>query len=131
MGHSAGGHLTAMMLEHPIVTAGLAISGIYDLGPIRDTYINERLLLSDEDIAALSPIRVPSMNKPLAIAYGTDELAALVRDSRQYHAHRSRSHHPGQLIPIPKANHYTILDELRSPSGILTRTAVRLLKDVA
>ena len=41
-GWSAGGHLTALLLDHPSVRAGLAISGIYELGPIRDTYLNER-----------------------------------------------------------------------------------------
>src|SRR6202008_3266091 len=35
-GWSAGAHLTAMALDHPVVAAGLAISGVYDLGPIRD-----------------------------------------------------------------------------------------------
>ena len=38
--HSAGGHLTAMALGHPVVAAGLAISGVYDLAPIRDTALN-------------------------------------------------------------------------------------------
>ncbi len=36
-GWSAGGHLTAMCLDHPSVVAGLAISGIFELGPLRDT----------------------------------------------------------------------------------------------
>jgi len=71
------------------------------------------------------------VNKPLAIAYGTAELAVLVDNSRQYHAHRAQSHHPGQLIPVPNANHYTIMEELRSPKGILTRTAMRLVEDAA
>jgi len=57
-GWSAGGHLTAMTLDHKSVRAGLAISGLYDLGPIRDTYLNERLKLTDEEIATLSPLRL-------------------------------------------------------------------------
>ncbi len=36
-GWSAGGHLTAMGLAHRSVVAGLAISGIFELGPVRDT----------------------------------------------------------------------------------------------
>jgi acetyl esterase/lipase len=36
-GWSAGGHLTAMGLTHPAVKAGLAISGVFELGPVRDT----------------------------------------------------------------------------------------------
>ena len=130
-GWSAGGHLAALLLDHPSVTAGLAISGIFELGPIRDTYLNERLKLTDEEIATLSPLRLPGVGKPLAISYGTAELPALVRNSREYHAHRSRSHQPGQLIPIPNANHYTGLESLRSPNGILTRTAMRLVEDAA
>jgi arylformamidase len=130
-GWSAGGHLTAMALDHPSVRAGLAISGIYELGPIRDTYLNERLKLTDKEVAALSPLRLPGVGKPLAITYGTAELPALVRNSREYHAHRARSHAPGPLIPVPRANHYTIMEELRSPNGILARTVMRLMEDSA
>ena len=47
-GWSAGGHLTAMALSHRGVTAGLAVSGVYELGPIRDTGLNDKLNLTDE-----------------------------------------------------------------------------------
>lgn len=130
-GHSAGGHLAALMLDHPSVTAGLASAGIFELGPIRDTYLNDRLKLTDEEITGLSPLRLPSVRKPLAITYGTAELPALVRNSREYHAHRAQSHCPGQLIPVPNANHFTILEEIRSPNGILTRAVMRLMEDTA
>jgi hypothetical protein len=130
-GWSAGGHLTAMVLDHRSVRAGLAISGIFELGPIRDTYLNERLKLTDEEIATLSPLRMSSVSKPLAITYGTAELPALVGNSREYHAHRARSHLPGPLIPVPNANHFTIMEELRSPNGILARTVTRLVEDSA
>ena len=130
-GWSAGGHLTAMALDHPIVRAGLAISGLFELGPMRETYLNEKLKLTDEEIAKLSPLRLPGANKPLAIAYGTAELPMLVANSRDYHAHRAAAHLPGPLIPVANANHYTVMDELRSPNGILTRTALRLLEDAA
>jgi len=129
-GWSAGGHLTALMLNHPGVVAGLAISGIFELGPIRDTYLNEHLQLTDDEIDTLSPLRLASASKPLAIAYGTAELDALVQNSRQYHAHRAQSHHSGPLIPVGGANHYSIMEELRSPNGTLTRTAMRLIEDL-
>jgi arylformamidase len=128
-GGSAGAHLTAMTLDHPSVRAGLAISGIFELGPIRDTYLNAALKLTEEEVTALSPLRLPSVGKPLAISYGTAELPALVRNSREYHAHRAQSHVPGPLIPVPNANHYTIMEELRSPHGILTRSVMRLMED--
>ena len=120
-GWSAGGHLTAMELGHPSVIAGLSISGVFELVPIRDTDLNERLLLTDEEIVALSPLRLPVVNKPLAIAYGTAELPPLVSDSRNLHAKRAAAHAPGVLVPVPGADHFTIVHELRDADGILTR----------
>ena len=125
-GWSAGGHLTAMCLDHPSVVAGMAISGIFELGPVRDTYLNERLRLTDEEIAALSPLRLPVVHKPLAITYGTAELPPLVSDSRDLHAKRAMAHMPGVLIPVPGADHFTIVHELRDPDGVLTRQVLLL-----
>ncbi|HQT76025.1 MAG: alpha/beta hydrolase [Rhodospirillales bacterium 20-64-7] len=126
-GWSAGGHLTAMCLDHPLVKAGLAISGVFELGPVRDTYLNEKLRLTEDEIVSLSPLRLPPVAKPLAIAYGTDELPPLVSDSRDLHALRSAAHLPGALIPVPGANHFTIVHELRDHDGLLTRHLPLLL----
>jgi len=54
-GWSAGGHLTALCLGHQRVSAGLAISGIYELGPIRDTNLNDKLLLTDISYTLVDP----------------------------------------------------------------------------
>ena len=125
-GWSAGGHLTAMCLGHPRVSAGLAISGIFELGPIRDTYLDEKLQLTDVEIEQLSPLRLPMVGKPLAITYGTAELTALVNDSRNLNAARSAAHLPGALIPVAGANHFTIVHELRDADGVLTRQLMAL-----
>jgi arylformamidase len=126
-GWSAGGHLTAMCLGHPLVKAGLAISGVFEMGPVRDTYLNERLRLTEQEIVSLSPMRLPQVDKPLAFAYGTGELPPLMSDSRDLHALRSAAHLPGALIPVPRANHFTIVHELRDQKGILTRHLPLLL----
>lgn len=128
-GWSAGAHLAAIHLGHPAVVAGLAISGVYDLAPIRDTYLNDKLNLTDDEIATLSPLRLPVTDKPLAIAYGTRELPALVRDGRNLHALRSAAHAPGPLLPVPGADHFSILNEFRRPDGLLVRAAQSLLGD--
>ncbi len=125
-GWSAGGHLTAACLGHARVSAGLAVSGIYELGPIRDTYLNEKLRLSDREIETLSPLRLPMVNKPLAITYGTAELPPLVADSRHLHAMRAAQHLPGALIPVAGADHFTITHELRDADGELTRQLMLL-----
>ncbi|MBR1237055.1 alpha/beta hydrolase [Bradyrhizobium sp. AUGA SZCCT0182] len=126
-GWSAGAHLVAMALDHPHVAAGLAISGVYDLAPIRDTGLNNALKLTDLEVAQLSPLRLPAVHKRLDIAYGTAELPALVFDSIQLHEARVAAGAPGRLVPIEGANHFSILGELRRPDGALVDIARKLV----
>ena len=126
-GWSAGGHLTVMALLHQRVAAGLAISGVFELAPIRETYLDEKLHLTDQEVATLSPLRLPAVQKRLAIAYGTNELPALVADSRDLHARRSAAGAPGPLLPIEGADHFSILEELRRPDGALVAAARALI----
>ncbi len=126
-GWSAGAHLAALALDHPAVAAGLALAGIYELAPLRETYLNAKLNLSDAEIARLSPIRLPAINKPLVIAYGTDELPALIAQSRNFAAYRDNLRAPTTLIPVEGANHFTLLDTLRRADGVLARHACSLM----
>lgn len=127
-GWSAGAQLAALALDHPRVAAGMAISGIYDLAPLRDTGLNAALNVTDEEIRLLSPLRRPAVQKPLAIAYGTAEVPALVWDSRRFHELRSAAHAPGPLVPVAGADHFTILDQLRREDGVLVRLARMLVE---
>ena len=120
-GWSAGAHLAALALDHPAVVAGLVISGVYDLAPIRDTNLNDALSLTDEEVLALSPLRLPVAPKPLTIAYGERELARLVEDSRDFHALRAAAQAPGRLLAIAGADHFSILEHLRRPDGALVQ----------
>src|SRR5207237_6040819 len=122
-GWSAGAHLVAMALDHPRVTAGLAISGVYDLAPIRDTGLNTALKPTDQEVATLSPLRLPAGHKRLDVAYGTAELPALVFDSIKLHEFRLAAGAPGRLFPIEGADHFSILSELRRPDGALIEIA--------
>lgn len=125
-GWSAGGHLAAMALSHPAVKAGLAISGIFELAPLRDTYLDEKLTLTMAEIADLSPLRRPPVMKPLAITYGARELPALVANSHAMHAARQRGGAAGALLPVEGADHFSILDAMRAPDGALTRALLAL-----
>ncbi|RXF72824.1 alpha/beta hydrolase [Hansschlegelia zhihuaiae] len=128
-GWSAGGQLAAMALNHSAVAAGLAISGVYDIGPIRETFLNDVLKLGDDEVATLSPLKLPIVQKPLAVAYGTAEVPALIHDSRALHAMRAAEGALGPLIPIEGADHFTILEELRAPTGRLVVAAQAVLAE--
>lgn len=126
-GWSAGAHLVAMALDHPRVTAGLAISGVYDLAPIRDTSLNDALKLTDREVETLSPLRLPVIQKRLDIVYGADELPALVYDSIHLHEARVAANAPGEICAIDGANHFSILAELRRSDGMLVKIARKLV----
>jgi arylformamidase len=83
--------------------------------------------LTEQEIVLLSPMRLPPVDKPLVLAYGTTELPPLISDSRDLHALRSAAHLPGALIPVPGANHFTITNRLRDQDGIMTRHLPLLL----
>ncbi|EGP08412.1 putative esterase [Bradyrhizobiaceae bacterium SG-6C] len=120
-GWSAGGHLSSMSLGHPHIKAGLLISGIYDLEPIRHSYLNAKLNLDDGTIQRNSPMRNPGgMNKPLVVVAGSGELPLLRKQSADYAGHRAAYGLPVTYEEIPGANHFTMMDELASPSGRLT-----------
>jgi arylformamidase len=126
-GWSAGGHLTALHAGHPAVRAALAISGIFDLEPIRGTTLNDKLSLTDEEIARLSPVRLPHPPTPLAVAYGTAELPELQRQSRDFHARRRAAGGAGPLLPVEGKNHFDIMEELRRADGELLAAVRGLL----
>ena len=117
-GWSAGGHLTAMAMSHPAVKGGLAISGIYDLEPMRLSYINDKLRLDEDEARRNSP---GPTDKRLFIAYGADELPELRRQSEDYAKLLGT-----QAASVPRGNHFTVLEELASPHGALTALVRRL-----
>jgi arylformamidase len=129
-GWSAGAHLAALALDHPHVRAGVGISGVYELGPFRDTSLNAALQLTDAEVSHFSPLRLPATLKPFIVAYGGAELPALICDSRRLHAIRSAAQAPGWLIPIAGANHFTALDALRGPNGEILSAILALAEFV-
>ena len=126
-GWSAGGHLTAMAMPLRVVRGGIAISGLFDLEPIRLTYLNEKLGLDAAEAARNSPLlHIPPMAGELIVAYGTAELPELCRQSIEYGQAWVERELPGHLLPIDGANHFTILETLASPTGALTQALLDL-----
>ena len=127
-GHSAGGHLTAMAMDDPRVAGGVAISGIYDLEPIRLNYLNDKLGLDVAEAERNSPMRhLPAKAGALVVTVGLGELPELIRQSEEYAAAWTKKGLPGHYLPVPKHDHFSILEELAQPQGAI----LAALKDVA
>jgi len=131
-GWSAGGHLTAAVADHPAVRGGIPISGIFELEPIALGALNDKLQLSTDEIARLSPIRnLPSHLPPFNLFVGGNELPELKRQSEEYVAAGRARSLPVSLTTLPGHHHFSILDELERPDGALTLALVELVKSAA
>jgi len=121
-GWSAGGHLAAMLMDEGLVAGGLSISGLFDLEPIRLCYLNEKLVLDAEQARRNSPsLNLPARAAKLIIAYGSDELPELKRQSREFGAAWRARGHPGEMIEVADCHHYAVLEQLAQPDGVLAK----------
>ncbi len=131
-GWSAGGHLTAMALTHPFVRAGLGISGIYELEPIRHSYLNDKLGLDEAASQRNSPVKQPTGPlKPLSLVVGSAELPLLRQQTADFACYRARHGLPVTYEEIPGANHFTIMNEMMAPEGRVTALVRELLARTA
>lgn len=117
-GHSAGGHLAAMVKDHPLITgAAMPISGIFDLVPISKTKkIGQSLQLNLLEASKLSPTNnlLPAMDysAPVFLYYGADEQAELVNQSKKYHKLLKRKKYKTEMKAVSDADHFTVLIDL-------------------
>jgi arylformamidase len=137
-GHSAGGHLTAMMLAAQwntympalpgdLVKGGLAISGIYDLEPlVHAPFVNRDLKLDRAMARRLSPVTIPTATTaPFYTAVGGDESDEFKRQNRLI-ATVWRHAFAGD-IPMPGHNHLTVVEELAHPDNALFKGAINMM----
>jgi len=131
-GHSAGGHLTAMCLatrwdedyglaRDPLAAAVL-ISGIYDIEPLRHSYLQPTIQLDDGIVRRNSPMfGVRPCATPALVTWGADESAEFARQATQYHAAWQGAGNRGELLPQLGANHFTAIEGLADPGSTLSR----------
>jgi len=139
VGHSAGAHLAAMLMScrwkhvaddlpaQPL-TGALAISGLYDLEPLRlAPFIQTDLQLTPASVARLSPAFFPRPKSgKLYAAVGLEESDEFLRQNRLI-----RDVWGPTAVPVcetvPHSNHFTVLNSLVDPAGRLHELALRLL----
>lgn len=136
-GHSAGGHLAAMLAltdragVEPSATrvplGGIApVSGVFELEPLVHTEINGALGLDTPTARALSPLGgAPQPGCRLDAFVGAEESAEFRRQSRAFvDAWRERADDAAVLHRIAGRNHFTVLDALYAPDGPMITAAL-------
>src|ERR1700716_3262035 len=105
----------------------MGISGIYDLEPIHHSYLDVKLGLDEAMSLSNSPVmQSGGAMKPLSLVAGSAELPLLRKQTADFAGHRAKFGLPVTYEEIPGANHFTIMDELVSPTGRIT-TLIRQL----
>lgn len=125
-GHSAGGHLTAMAAGLPGVTAALPISGLFDLDPIRLSYLNGPLAMGVKEASANSPVLLALPSVPMTVAFGGAELPELVRQSKDYAAALKGAGRPVRELALHGEDHFSILEQIARADGALALELARL-----
>jgi arylformamidase len=137
-GHSAGGHLAARLLATDweriyglpadVIKGALPISGLFDLEPLRWSWLQPVLQLTGDDVAGESPIRrLPSRPVSVVAAVGGLESAEFHRQTTDYAAALTAAGSTAEVLDVAGRNHFTILDDLADPSGPLWLAVERLL----
>jgi arylformamidase len=135
-GHSAGGHLVAMLmstdwggfagLPADVVKAGCGISGLYDLEPIRLSYLNDTLGLTPETARRNSPVHVvPAAAGPLLLPVGELEGDEYHRQTESLAAARRRRGLAAEVMDMAGHDHFSIVTELEDPGTPLSRAILR------
>ena len=115
LGHSAGGHLAAMLLAAGLVPAALPISGLFDLRPLVHTTVNDGVHFNRTEAWHLSPLALPRPAGRLHALVGGAEGGEYANQSRRLARDWS-----GRWTSLAGLNHFTIPGELvRAESGMV------------
>lgn len=130
-GHSSGGHLAAMVLsggtmgepagQPEIFKASVIVSGLFDLAPIAETYINNYIQLDGAGVNALSPLHhIPPADVrmgPLILGTGEFELSEYFLHQSRYAAAWVENGHELQMCDAAGYHHFDVPYDLANADG--------------
>jgi arylformamidase len=134
-GHSAGGHLAAMALAtdwrafglpEDVIKGVCAISGVFDLEPIRLCYLNDVVALDPDEARRNSPIHLPLHGRcPVTVAVGELETRAFHEQSQPYAAKLEREGRPCELLVQPGVDHFGIVMSMEDGAAPIVQAIAR------
>lgn len=137
-GHSAGGHLVAMMMTQKqfgenspaaILKGACAVSGLYNLIPVQLCYVNDVLHMDEEMALRNSPVRLqPMAEYPLILAAGTNESDEFKGQTRELYSCWKDKDLPIGLIELPGLNHYSTTEAIADTGSPLHLAILQMMR---
>ncbi|PXX50112.1 alpha/beta hydrolase [Aquitalea magnusonii] len=139
-GSSAGAHLVGMLyaqdwqqdygLPPDVIKGALALSGLYDIRPLCDIYVNDWLRLYPDQAARLSPLLclppAPQAGK-LRLSVGGKETDGFRHQTLAYHHAALELGLDVRLIEDSGNNHFSLVNELSKPDSRLFRQLLEMI----
>ena len=127
-GHSAGAHLSTFLFDEPGepsgVRAALLLGGLYDLAPLRTSFLHKEIALTDDEVARFTPLsHWHDAATRVSIMVGADETPPF---HEQAEAFRQRLLAQGlsvDSLSLHGANH---MSSVRDLGAVGTQAAARL-----
>jgi len=137
-GHSAGAHLSAMCLQTPWardyglaqdpLAAALLVSGVYDIAPLRYSYLQPQIQLDEGLIRRNSPaFSVRTCRTPVWVNWGGDESTEFARQATMFHQAWCAAGNVGELGTLPGADHYRAIHGFESAQSDVSQWLKRQL----
>jgi len=138
-GHSAGAHLTAMCLQtrwsedyglppDPIAAAML-VSGVYDIAPLRYSYLQAMIQLDEGVVRRQSPLfSVRPCGTPIWVNWGSEESTEFARQAASFHAAWQLAGNVSELSALPDADHFIGLHGFENAQSSLCQWLLEKLR---
>lgn len=126
-GHSAGGHLTTIHRDHPLISHAMPISALVDLFPISLCWLNNKLSLTPVEIEKYSSIKHLVRGVPTSVMVGGGELPELIRQSKELYSELLKIDANVIYQEVGHYDHFTQLYEFERTDGIMVMALTDLL----
>ncbi|MGH1480328.1 MAG: alpha/beta hydrolase [Geminicoccales bacterium] len=142
MGHSAGGHITEMMmgtdwpvygadLPKTLIQSGIPISPLSLLEPVRLTSLNDNVRMDAEEAAAESPMlnHPPATDAPQLLVVGGRETAEFHRQALMYQDAFATDQRKIDLYVVPDVDHFDEINVLVDPEREFFKKIMAMLSN--
>ena len=118
----------AFGLPADLIKGAIAISGVFDLEPIRRCYLNDVLQMDEAEARRNSPLHLPPGRPcPVVVTVGERETEAFHEQSQAYAARLEAAGWRAELVTQPGLDHFAIVMTLAEPGAPIVQAIGRQL----